>query len=171
MANKHIYISCPVAVKQSTFDEYIDLINDHVGLSARYWARGEVYSQSYFDKSDAFVFILPDNKFKAANYELPIGLKRELARAYELGKKIFIGYQIKSGDYAFYSARTNGHYIEGVPGTTHEIYKLAEDVLTTKYNPITFEEIDVAKSNDRIYDNLTKGIDHSFDERVLLMLV
>ena len=121
MATKHIYISCPIAVKQSIFDEYIDLINEHDNFVARYWERGTGYSEKYFDGSDAFVFVLPDNKFKAANHELPIGLKRELARAYALGKKIFVGYQTKSGEYAIYSAITNGQYIEGVPGTTHEI--------------------------------------------------
>ena len=158
MVNKGIYISCPIAVSQSTFDKYIDLIYDHNGFMARYWERGGEYSQTYFDQSDAFVFILPDNKFKAANHELPIGLKRELARAYVLGKKIFVGYQTKSGDYAFYSAITNGRYIEGVPGTTHEIYNLVDKVS---------EE---SESYDRIYDKLIKDIDHSFDERVLLML-
>jgi hypothetical protein len=166
MVNKGIYISCPIAVSQSTFDEYIDLINDHNGFMARYWKRGGEYSQTYFDQSDAFVFILPDNKFKAANYELPIGLKRELARAYELGKKIFIGYQIKSGDYAFYSARTNGHYIEGVPGTTHEIYNLVDsDVVTTKYDPTTFEETTYLNG-----EKVSTDTKYTFDERALLML-
>lgn len=165
MATKHIYISCPIAVKQSIFDEYIDLINEHDNFVARYWERGTGYSEKYFDGSDAFVFVLPDNKFKAANHELPIGLKRELARAYALGKKIFVGYQTKSGEYAIYSAITNGQYIEGVPGTTHEIYNLVDNVVTTKYDPTTFEETTYLNGEKVMTD--TK---YTFDERALLML-
>jgi hypothetical protein len=166
MANKQIYISCPIAVHQYTFDEYIDLINDHKGFTARYWERGGEYSQTYFDSSDAFVFVLPDNKFKASNHELPIGLKRELARAFALGKKIFIGYQTRSGEYAFYLAKTNGRDIEGVPGTTNEIYKLANlDVVTTKYDPTTFKETTYLNGEEVSTD--TK---YTFDERALLLL-
>jgi hypothetical protein len=146
---------------------------------ARYWKRGGEYSQTYFDQSDAFVFILPDNKFKASNHELPIGLKRELARAFALGKKIFIGYQTRSGEYTFYLAKTNGQDIEGVPGTTNEIYKLSNypDVSTTnkKYDDpsFIFEEDDCYNTSKvcKSYDKSIKGGDHSFDERVLLMLV
>jgi len=157
MANKRIYISCPIAVDEDVLDEFSELVNGIEGLTSYHWERGTRYDQRMFDTSDAYLFILPNNRFEANNTQLPIGLKRELEAAYKTGKKIFVGYQTKSGEKAIYSATTNGFHIGGIAGTTHEISSLVDNVLTTKYDPITFGEI--------------KGdTNYSFDERALLML-
>lgn len=161
MANKRIYISCPISVDEDVLDRFAEVVEDIDGLSEYHWERGMRYDQRMFDTSDAYLFILPYNKFKATNDELPIGLKRELQSAHQTGKKIFVGYITKSADFAIYSARTNGRDIEGIPGTTHEISSLGLDVEELpKYNPETFEEIKSIKGNTN----------YSFDERALLML-
>jgi hypothetical protein len=159
MVNKQIYISCPITVDEDVLDEFVELVDGIEGLTSYHWERGTIYSQRMFDTSDAYLFILPNNRFEANNTQLPIGLKKELEAAYKTGKKIFVGYQTKSGEKAIYSATTNGFHIGGIAGTTHEISSLVDsDVVTTKYDPITFGEI--------------KGdTNYSFDERALLMLL
>lgn len=162
MANKQIYISCPIVVDEQILNRFASMVNGMVGLKEYHWGRrSNRYSEEKFYESDAYLFILPHNKFKASNDELPIGLKRELKTAHETGKRIFVGYITKSGDLSIYSARTNGRDIEGIPGTTHEISSLGLDVeKLPKYDPETFEEIKSIKGN----------INYSFDERALLML-
>lgn len=165
MVNKRIYISCPIAVDEDVLDEFADLVDSIDGLTSYHWERGTRYDQRMFDTSDAYLFILPYNKFKASYHELPIGLKRELGAAYDTGKQIFVGYITKSGEFAIYSARTNGNDIEGIPGTTNEISSLVGDVVTTKYDPTTFEETTYLNGKKVMTD--TK---YTFDERALLML-
>jgi len=166
MANKRIYISCPIAVDEEVLDEFAELVDSIDGLTSYHWERGTRYDQRMFDTSDAYLFILPYNKFKASYHELPIGLKRELGVAYGTGKKIFVGYITKSGEFAIYSAKTNGNDIEGIPGTTNEISSLVGNVVTTKYNPTTFEETTYLNG-----EKVKTDTKYTFDERTLLMLV
>jgi len=166
MANKRIYISCPIAVDEEVLDEFADLVDSIDGLTSYHWERGTRYDQKMFDTSDAYLFILPYNKFKAGNSELPIGLKRELDAAHKTGKKIFVGYITKSGEFAIYLASSNGYYIEGIPGTTHEISSMVDNVVTTKYDPTTFEETTYLNG-----EKVKTDTNYTFDERALLMLL
>ena len=166
MANKRIYISCPISVDEDVLDEFCDLVDSIYGLTSYHWERGSRYDQRMFDTSDAYLFILPNNKFKASYHDLPIGLKRELGVAYDTGKPIFVGYITKFGEYSIYSAKTNGCDIEGIPGTTNNISSLVGNVVTTKYDPTTFEETTYLNGEKVMTD--TK---YTFDERALLMLL
>jgi hypothetical protein len=160
MANKRIYISCPIAVDKKVLVDFSKLVDAINGLTSCYWERGSIYDQNMFDTSDAYLFILPYNRFKADNSDLPIGLRRELLSAYKTGKKIFIGYITKSGEYTVYSAKTNGSDIEGIPGTTHEISSLVEKEFSDYFDYEQYLNPEKIKRNTN----------YSFDERALLML-
>jgi hypothetical protein len=166
MANKTVYISCPISVSESILDRFAKTVETTPKVSARYWTRGTRYDQKFFDTSNAYLFILPHNKFECENGELPIGLKRELVEAYESGKKIYVGYIAKDGGYNIYSAHTNGRSIRGIAGTTHDLYDWATS--NEKFDPVSFEPIIMG---EKTFDSNKKGnTDYSFDERALLML-
>lgn len=161
--SKSVYISCPIAVSQSVLDEFAETVELIPNVVARYWERGTRYDQRYFDTSDAYLFILPGNKFDCVSGELPIGLKRELQDAYESGKKIYVGYIAKDGCYNIYSADTNGRNIKGIAGTTHDLYDWANSTTgyaLPKYDPITFEEKKAKVDTGNI----------ALDSRLVLML-
>jgi hypothetical protein len=120
-----MYISCPIAVNELVLDKFADTVELIPNVVARKWERGSRYDQRYFDTSDAYLFILPGNKFECVSGELPIGLKRELESAYDSDKKIYVGYIAKDGSYNIYSADTNGRNIKGIAGTTHDLYDWA----------------------------------------------
>ena len=161
--SKSVYISCPIAVSESVLDKFADTVELVSNVVARYWERGTKYDQRYFDTSDAYLFILPGNKFECVSGELPIGLKRELEAAYESGKKIYVGYIAKDGSYNIYSAETNGRNIRGIAGTTHDLYNWASSTTgyaLPKYDPITFEEKKAKVDTGNI----------ALDSRLVLML-
>lgn len=149
---KKVYISCPISVSQGVLDKFSFTLGEIPDVLPRFWVRGSKYEQSLFDNSDAYLFILPNNRFECMSGELPIGLKSELKEAYDSGKKIYIGYIAKDGTYNTYSASTNGRDIKGIPGTTHDLYTWA----TSLMKPIV-----------KVSSQL-KSVD--LDERLVLML-
>lgn len=122
---KEVYISCPISVDQSILDSFYDELYEIDNINPIYWERGGTYDPSMLEEAHACVFILPDNKFSAIGYELPAGVKKELARAYALGKRIYVGYIGKKAQ--VYSAITNGVDIKGVAGTFKEILNFANN--------------------------------------------
>lgn len=149
---KKVYISCPISVSQGVLDKFSYTLGEISNVLPRFWVRGSNYEQGLFNNSDAYLFILPNNRFECVSGELPIGLKRELKEAYDSGKKIYVGYIAKDGTYNIYSASTNGRDIKGIPGTTHDLYTWA----TSETKPI------VKVSSQ------PKSVD--LDERLVLML-
>ena len=120
-ANK-VFISAPISMDWSTVLKYETVLKKK-GFEVKYWDRYTKYDERPLDESDAVVFLLPNNSFKCSEYELPIGLRAELSRAYALDKPLFIGY-IRSGDgqVSFYEADSNGKFIAGQAGTCNSLF-------------------------------------------------
>jgi hypothetical protein len=136
-----VFISAPISVDWSTVQRFEKEITKR-NLKVSYWERWSKYSNSDLDSSDAVVFILPRNKFKATHNELPIGLKAELSRAYAASKKIYIGYETSTGSCNIYDTITDGKYIEGLTGTANDIY----------------EDLDLLRSAKKIATNSLYGV-------------
>lgn len=145
MMSKSVYISisCPISVSKSVLDKFVDIVELIPNVVARYWERGTRYNQKDFDTSDAYLFILPDNKIECATHELPVGLKKELLAAHKSGKNIYIGYISRNGSYNIYHTFTDDSYIRGLAGTSSHFSNWANSTTgyaLPKYDPITFEE-------------------------------
>jgi len=173
-ANKIAFISAPISVNWSTVQQFRCRLFE-IYKDAHVWKRDSRYDQSAFDKSDVVVFILPKNKFKAEHNELPIGLQRELSRAYAMNKEIHIGYITASGEYKFYETTTNGKYIHGVAGTANTWEKMAANSTYGAYADTAFKfysnpcaEVALPKAQ-KVYAKTVPNPDY-FDERLILML-
>ena len=123
-----IWISCPISVsmgKLAAFKKYLECHFPQVDC----WDRESEYSARGLDSSDAVVFMLPNTEFRYDVESLPVGLKSELKRARDGGKKILIGcYRTTSKEWAVYDAKftrkpsyngawgrtTMSYYIEGI---------------------------------------------------------
>ncbi len=134
-----IWISCPISVPQgklAAFKAYLERHFPQVDT----WDRESEYSGRGLDSSDAVAFILPDNEFRYDVESLPVGLKSELKRAQDGGKKILIGYyRATSKEWAVYDAKFtrkpsyNGawgrtimtNYIEGIEYSTKQVLMAA----------------------------------------------
>lgn len=134
-----IWISCPISVsmgKLAAFKEYLERHFPQVDT----WDRESEYSGRDLDSSDAVAFILPDNGFRYNVENLPVGLKSELKRARDGGKKILIGYyRATSKEWAIYDAKftrkpsyngawgrtTMTNYIEGIEYSTKQVLMAA----------------------------------------------
>ena len=119
MANK-IYISTPIVTDWSTVMRFHDKLKQKF-TDVRVWDRESRYVQKDFDDAGHVVFILPNNKFKADFYELPVGVKKELHDAITQNKKIYIAYKSLDGEF-IYNAKSNGRNIEGITGTWDNIF-------------------------------------------------
>ena len=120
MANK-IYISTPIVTDWSTVMRFHDKLKQKF-TDVKVWDRESRYVQKDFDDAGHVVFILPNNKFKADFYELPVGVKKELHDAITQNKKIYIAYKTKDFGNFIYDAKTNGRNIEGIGGTGDKIF-------------------------------------------------
>ena len=134
-----IWISCPISVPQvklAAFKEYLECHFPEVDC----WDRESEYSDRGLDSSDAVVFMLPNNEFRYGVEHLPVGLKSELKRSRNGGKKILIGYyRATSKEWAVYDAKftkkpsysgawgrtTMSNYIEGIEYSTKQVLMAA----------------------------------------------
>lgn len=134
-----IWISCPISVpgrKLAAFEKYLECHFPQVDC----WDRESEYSGRGLDSSDAVVFMLPNNEFRYDVEHLPVGLKSELKRARDGGKKILIGYYRQtSKKWAIYDAKltskpsynavryrtTMSYYIEGIEHSTKQVLMAA----------------------------------------------
>ena len=118
-----VYISVPISVDWNTVTSfYRKLVNG--GFEVSVWDRKSKYDQREFDNSEAVVFLLPNNKFKAMVGELPIGVMSELSRAYAQCKKIYIGYETPAGEFNIYDSDTDGRSIRALKGTANNLLEL-----------------------------------------------
>jgi len=90
--------------------------------------QGGSYNPNLLDNCDIFVFTTLNNKFKFYDEDLPSGVRKELRRAKELGKKIFLIYKVSDGDINFYEISFNKQtgFVDGIPGTSSYIYQFIE---------------------------------------------
>jgi len=134
-----IWISCPISVsmgKLAAFKEYLECHFPQVDC----WDRESEYNGRGLDSSDAVVFMLPNNEFRYGVERLPVGLKSELKRARDGGKKILIGYyRTTSNKWAVYDAKFTkkpiysgalartimASYIEGIENSTKQVLMAA----------------------------------------------
>jgi hypothetical protein len=134
-----IWISCPISVAQGKLDAFKKYLECHFP-QVDTWDRESEYSGRGLDSSDAVVFMLPNNEFRYGVEHLPVGLKSELKRARDGGKKILIGYYRQtSKKWAVYDAKftrkpmyrpawgrtTMTNYIEGIEHSTKQVLMAA----------------------------------------------
>lgn len=131
MANNRVFISAPISVDWSTVTEFVHSVLDAGGKPV-FWDRNTRYDQNDFNSSDSVVFILPKNKFEMSQYGLPIGLKNELSRAFEMNKDIYIGYITSNGNHSIFSSSTDGKNITGVSATTGSLKRSLETIKTAE---------------------------------------
>ena len=180
---KTVFISAPVSLKWSTVCDFDEAISEKskVPVEIKAWDRKQEYIAENLDKSDAVIFLLPNNDFECTYIEMPTGLRMELARAYALNKPIFVGYKTRStGDYNIYSAETDGKSIEGIAGTAGSIYDTVlvsepkknvadiEDISGSMWTGNPCAEIELPKAK-RVYATTIPNPDYR-DERLNLLL-
>lgn len=172
-----IWISCPISVsvgKLAAFKEYLEWHFPQVDC----WDRDSEYNSRGLDSSDAVVFMLPDNAFRYGVENLPAGLKSELKRARDGGKKILIGYYRQtSKQWAVYDAKFTRKpsysgawgrtimtsYIEGIEYSTNQVLMAAGRKGCDSSGSVTV-------NNPEMLSIKTTFKAGSFDRRLLLTL-
>jgi hypothetical protein len=168
-----IWISCPISVsmgKLAAFKKYLECHFPQVDT----WD----YNDRGLDSSDAVVFMLPNNEFRYDVESLPVGLKSELKRAQDGGKKILIGYyRATSKEWAVYDAKftrkpsyngawgrtTMTNYIEGIEYSTKQVLMAAGRKDCDSSGSVTV-------NNPEMLSIETTFKAGSFDRRLLLTL-
>lgn len=168
-----IWISCPISVPQgklAAFKAYLECHFPQVDT----WD----YNDRGLDSSDAVVFMLPDNAFRYAVENLPAGLKSELKRARDGGKKILIGYyRATSKQWAVYDAKFTRkpmynpdwdrtilkNVIEGIEYSTEQVLMAAGRKVCDSSGSVTI-------NNPEMLSIETTFKAGSFDRRLLLTL-
>ena len=168
-----IWISCPISVsmgKLAAFKKYLECHFPQVDT----WD----YNDRGLDSSDAVVFMLPNNEFRYDVEHLPVGLKSELKRARDGGKKILIGYYRQtSKKWAVYDAKftrkpsyngawgrtTMTNYIEGIEYSTKQVLMAAGKKGCDSSGSVTV-------NNPEMLSIETTFKAGSFDRRLLLTL-
>ena len=93
--------------------------------------QGGSYNPNLLDNCDIFVFTTPNNKFQFYIDDLPSGVKKELKRAIQLKKEIFLIYKTADDTINFYKISINGQlykiFISGIAGTSSYIYNYIDD--------------------------------------------
>ena len=178
MNKAKVYIAAPVALSWGTVSKFRNKLSSaHVDI--KLWERDGRYCDSWLDNADAVIFLLPDLSWGTKHNDLPIGLKRELSRAYAQNKKIFIGYETQSGDLNFYEADvilgTSNDRISGVAGTTASLKNHLRSILKdSEKKPWSYDietinpclEIPIA---EKVYAKTIPNPDY-IDRRLLLMV-
>ena len=162
-----IWISCPISVsmgKLTAFKKYLECHFPQVDT----WD----YNDRGLDSSDAVVFMLPNNEFRYGVESLPVGLKSELKRARDGGKKILIGYyRATSKEWAVYDAKFTRKpmrtimtsYIEGIEYSTKQVLMAARRKGCDSSGSVTV-------NNPEMLSIETTFKAGSFDRRLLLTL-
>ena len=121
------YISCPVSVSESHLQAIAIYVNK-CRWEHRYWERGSgVYNEGKFiDTCDAFILVLPENKFQYNVELLSSGCRRELKRAMGARRKVFLAYSGMNGIHIY--TTTINQMISGQVNTTGEFEKLGGEL-------------------------------------------
>ena len=172
-----IWISCPISVRQHDLDKFKAYLEEHFP-QVDTWDRKSEYSGRGLDSSDAVTFILPDNEFRYSVENLPVGLRSELKRARDGGKKILIGYYRQtSKEWAIYDAKfirkplysgawgrtIMTSYIEGIEYSTRQVLMAAGRKGCDSSGSVTL-------NNPEMLSIKTTFKAGSFDRRLLLSL-
>lgn len=124
MSNFEIYISCPISLADAVLTKYVRAAKK-LDAEVHYWNRGSTYSETNnINVCNAFVLILPQEKWKERVNSLPNGCRLELSLAQKASKKIFIGYTTADGEVKFYEASLCDGYISGWAGSSKILPKL-----------------------------------------------
>lgn len=118
------HISCPVSVSLKVLEECAEVVKGF-NSEVYYWERGTYYSDASLKNCDAFVLILPESRFKMKLSDLPIGCRKELKQARDLGKELFLGYRAADGHIKIYSLsiEPSRDFVSGVACTTGDFSK------------------------------------------------
>ena len=175
-----VYISVPISVDWNTVTSFKrKLVNG--GFEVSVWDRKSKYDQREFDNSEAVVFLLPNNKFKAMSRELPIGLVNELSRAYAQNKKIYVGYETSAGEFNIYNSDTDGRYIHALSGSANNLLDLKKQsisaekiMINSRYgvagNPCSEIELPKGPTGFSGRPGIAGVQGFDYDERLLLMI-
>jgi len=136
MNKAKVYIAAPVALSWGTVSKFRNKLSS-AHIDVKLWERDGRYEDSWLNNADAVIFLLPDLSWGTKYNDLPIGLKRELSRAYAMNKKIFIGYETQMKDLNFYETDvilgfnpgTSNDRISGIAGTTDSLKKYLKSVV------------------------------------------
>jgi hypothetical protein len=140
-----IHISCPLSISEEDLQKVSVRVNDYQHWWTR-WERSEPkdYKDSWIEKADAVLFILPNFHWSYKFDDLPHGQQLELKRATDYyNKPLFIAYKVSSTkELKIYSAEYKDRTISGIAGTSDLIkeftrgskpeVKSFQDVITTK---------------------------------------
>ena len=133
MNKAKVYIAAPVALSWGTVSKFRNKLSS-AHIDVKLWERDGRYEDSWLNNADAVIFLLPDLSWGTKYNDLPIGLKRELSRAYAMNKKIFIGYETQMKDLNFYETDvrlgTSNDRISGIAGTTDSLKKYLKSINT-----------------------------------------
>ena len=177
MNKAKVYIAAPVALNWGTVSKFRNKLSS-AHIDVKLWERDGRYEDSWLNTADAVIFLLPDLSWGTKYNDLPIGLKRELSRAYAMNKKIFIGYETQMKDFNFYETDivlgTSNDRISGIAGTTDSLKKYLKSVIESTRsdsmnwaygNPCNEIELPVSQ---KVFAKTVKSPD--LDNRLLLMI-
>jgi len=121
MENK-VYISAPISLSWSTVSRTKEILESHFG-NVSVWDRDfNNYRPGDFGNANIVVFCLPGLKFSYEVSGLPVGVRKEVKEAISYGKQMYIAYVTSDGFQRIYKARLNGSKIEGIAGTSDDIF-------------------------------------------------
>lgn len=153
-----VYFSVPVTYDWGTFKTFVKQYSQH--FECVYWERGTRYNEAeLFADIDAIVILTPSNNWSRQIVSLPSGVQKELKGCVADDIPVYLAYKPAYYDIPLiYNINTEplevDEFLTGVAGTANDIvHELCTDfhnslpkllpgipnVVTTKYNPITFE--------------------------------
>lgn len=195
MNKAKVYIAAPADLSWGTVSKFRDKLSS-AHIDVKLWERDGKYCDSWLNNADAVIFLLPKLSWGTEYNDLPIGLKRELSRAYAMNKKIFIGYETLSRNLNFYEADvilgTSNDSISGRSGTSSSLknhlrsfLKISTEIVSEKKihiydietsnpcNEIPFPNTDYIPCNipiaQKVYATTIPNPDYS-ERRLLLMM-
>ena len=152
---KKIYISCPQQTPYGHLKDYVKIIVKRRFLIAEYWNRVS-YDPSMLETANYFAIMLPNNKFKMHIDDLPIGCKKELMKAIDLGKNLLLCYESQLGKNV-YKAEIINNVIQGIPGTSDILAQIDTSMEKLNKNDNVDKnvvQIHVSNIEEHIYDNI-----------------
>jgi hypothetical protein len=177
---RKVYLSVPMTLNWSSVQLFKKRFPERE-FQVTLWDRNQFFPE-YFKEAKEVVFFLPDWEFSSHIEDLPVGVKRELKEAVREGKKIYLGYITKSGDYNIYEAEIiSGTIISGKKGTANMIFDSTEADSSNFIPKSVIYETDGYKASHRDTFSYAKKVslvdcsgslfeDVDQDERLLLML-
>jgi len=156
------YISCPISVDQKFIDDCSATLYG-MGAQPISWERGTPYDhQEDIDTCDGFVLILPENKFSMEVDDLPVGCRRELARAQKALRPICLSYKVMNGESKIFSSNINnpgrsgsGGFYAGRAGSQHLIKEMIQEQFELKNKKTYLQGVSAN------FANATKACDFS----------